>query len=127
MSNEGTSNVDIQQLLEKLDQQQQLIERLQIQQNNQQLAFESKNEFTQYVKQQKLKNLDIPKYQINNSLRVYFFEFEQQAKYLGITDMDLCTVTLCKFLPDNMRNWIIHLPNAIKSKWTTLTQQNLLQ
>lgn len=126
MSNEGTSNVDIQQLLEKLDQQQQLIERLQIQQNNQQLAFESKNEFTQYVKQQKLKNLDMPKYQINNSLRVYFFEFEQQAKYLGITDMDLCTVTLCKFLPDNMRNWIIHLPNAIKSKWTTLTQ-NLLQ
>ncbi|ORE12203.1 hypothetical protein BCV71DRAFT_150410, partial [Rhizopus microsporus] len=55
-------------------------------------------EFSQYVLMEKLNNLSLSTYDTNQSLRLWLKDFENQAAYVGITNLDVCVSRIGKFL-----------------------------
>ncbi|KAG0802946.1 hypothetical protein G6F57_021104 [Rhizopus arrhizus] len=51
-------------------------------------------EFSQYLAHEKAKTIPVNNYDLNNSLRVWFLEFEQQALVHGIDDLNICSFHL---------------------------------
>ncbi|CEJ00964.1 hypothetical protein RMCBS344292_15003 [Rhizopus microsporus] len=61
-------------------------------------------EFSQYVLMEKLNNLSLSTYDTNQSLRLWLKDFENQAAYVGITNLDVCVSRIGKFLLPIVRN-----------------------
>ncbi|GAN11815.1 hypothetical protein MAM1_1024c11422 [Mucor ambiguus] len=91
------------------------------------MADSNTKEFIQYMNLEKVKSIDMPRYELHSSLRTYIKEFELQANFVGIENMDICTVQLGKFMPPVIKNWLPTLPSTIRQNWATVTEQLLLQ
>lgn len=80
-----------------------------------------------YINFQKVKSIDMPAYNFKQSLRVYMKKFELQAAFLGIEDMNTCTIPLDQFVPPVIKDWLPTQPIAIRQRWDTFKEQLLLQ
>ncbi|GAN05320.1 conserved hypothetical protein, partial [Mucor ambiguus] len=85
------------------------------------------SDFVKYLTLEKVKSIDMPIYDYSNSLRVWLKEFELQATFVGILDLDACTVQLGKFMPTTIKNWLPTQAPDIRQSWKLLTEQLLLQ
>ncbi|KAK4520564.1 uncharacterized protein ATC70_006441 [Mucor velutinosus] len=91
------------------------------------MADSNTKEFIQYMNLEKVKSIDMPRYELHSSLRTYIKEFELQANFVGIENMDICTVQLGRFMPPVIKNWLPTLPSSVRQNWANVTEQMLLQ
>ncbi|KAI8327351.1 hypothetical protein BD560DRAFT_342934, partial [Blakeslea trispora] len=59
-------------------------------------------------------------YLLQDSLRIWLYDFEQKAKSHGITDMDGCGIHLTRYMPVLIQEWIPTLPFSTVSSWSEL-------
>ncbi|KAG0752995.1 hypothetical protein G6F22_016922 [Rhizopus arrhizus] len=79
-------------------------------------------EFSQYLAHEKAKTIPVNNYDLNNSLRVWFLEFEQQALVHGIDDLNICSFHLTKYMPLVIQRWIPTLPVTVRKKFSLLKE-----
>ncbi|KAI8646187.1 hypothetical protein BD408DRAFT_337351, partial [Parasitella parasitica] len=87
----------------------------------------SNADFMKYLNFEKVKLIDMPIYDLSDSLRIYLKEFELLASFVGIEDMDICTVQLGKHMSPIIKNWLPTQTADIRKTWVTLKEQLLLQ
>lgn len=75
---------------------------------------DSPTEFSQYLLHEKEKSVPANIYQMEQSLRVWFIEFEQQAAVHGITNLNSCAIHLSKYMPLLIQRWIPTLPPSVR-------------
>ncbi|KAI8350640.1 hypothetical protein BD560DRAFT_337522, partial [Blakeslea trispora] len=61
-------------------------------------------------------------YNLNESLRIWLFDFEQQAKIHGIDNMNQCGIHLARYMPILIQKWIPTLNPSIIQSWKVLKQ-----
>lgn len=79
-------------------------------------------EFSQYLAHEKAKTIPVNNYDLNNSLRVWFLEFEQQALVHGIDDLNICSFHLTKYMPLVIQRWIPTLPVTVRKIFSLLKE-----
>ncbi|KAI8888106.1 hypothetical protein K501DRAFT_173968, partial [Backusella circina FSU 941] len=84
--------------------------------------------FSRFVLIENLKQLQMRTYDIKkDSLRMWLKEFEQQAAFIGIENMDNCIPQFGRFMPTIIRNYLPTIPYATRSNWSTFTAKILSQ
>lgn len=96
-------------LLQKTDAKAEHLKQLTLQQ----ISANQQGTFGLYMQQQSVKNIDMPKYNPQHSLRTCIREFEEQAAHNGTINMNLLAPVIGRFLPGNMSKWMTHLPVVI--------------
>ncbi|KAI8334144.1 hypothetical protein EDC96DRAFT_418305, partial [Choanephora cucurbitarum] len=79
-------------------------------------------EFSQYLAHEKAKTIPIEPYQLDNSLRVWMIEFEQQAAVHRIDGLKNAASQLSKYLPLVIQRWIPTLAVSIRFNFALLKE-----
>ncbi|KAI8349039.1 hypothetical protein BD560DRAFT_338019, partial [Blakeslea trispora] len=61
-------------------------------------------------------------YNPHDSLRIWLFDFEQQAKIHGIDNIDQCGIHLARYMPTLIQKWILILNPTTLQSWKNLKQ-----
>ncbi|KAG1037607.1 hypothetical protein G6F43_012826 [Rhizopus delemar] len=61
-------------------------------------------------------------YNLDNSLHVWFIEFEQQAIAHGIDNLNTCSLYMTKYMPLIIQRWIPTLPIAVRADFHLLKE-----
>lgn len=86
---------------------------------------EESSEFSQYLINERAKTIPVNPYQLDQSLRVWFAEYEQQALVHGITNLDTCAIHLSKHMPTVIQRWIPTLVPTVRSDFELLKESLL--
>ncbi|KAG1136977.1 hypothetical protein G6F38_011651 [Rhizopus arrhizus] len=89
------------------------------------MTTDTSTEFSQYLIHEKAKSVPANNYQLDQSLRVWFIEFEQQAAAHGISNLNSCAVHLSKYMPLLIQRWIPTLPPTVRSDYELLKESLL--
>ncbi|KAI8358526.1 hypothetical protein BD560DRAFT_335072, partial [Blakeslea trispora] len=82
-------------------------------------------EFSQYLLQEKARSVPANNFTLDQSLRVWFIEFEQQADVSGVIDLNQCAPYITKFMPQLIQRWIPILPPKIRADYALLKESLL--
>ncbi|SAM00713.1 hypothetical protein [Absidia glauca] len=83
------------------------------------------SDFAQYLAIQHAKSVEVPKYQLQDSLRIWFTTYEQQANIQGVHDLNLCGKYVGSFMPPTISAWIRTLPPTVVGNWLHLKEAML--
>ncbi|KAI9283140.1 hypothetical protein BY458DRAFT_422901, partial [Sporodiniella umbellata] len=64
----------------------------------------------------------IAPYELSESMRIWIKKLNQQAKSLGIADMNCCISLLLKNLPLLIQRWVFTRPASVVSSWDSLVE-----
>lgn len=82
---------------------------------------------SKHLQRQALKDIVMPPFKIGESLRIWLIEFQQQAEYADVVDMNECCRITGRVMPKQIQNWIATVPVNIKRSWPLFTQALTLQ
>jgi hypothetical protein len=86
--------------------------------NNNETLFST--EFSRYVLLEKLKSMEMDKYNLDTSIRLYIREFEAQARLVGIEDFNILINYISKYMPPLIRQWIPTQDASKRTNWKKL-------
>ncbi|KAI8065320.1 uncharacterized protein B0P05DRAFT_446288, partial [Gilbertella persicaria] len=85
-------------------------------------AVGAPSDFALYLIQERAKSVPMATYDLNNSIRIWLRQFEQQARIHGVISMDSCTTHLTRYMPLVIQQWIPTLAPSIVSSWDLLKE-----
>ncbi|KAI8330290.1 hypothetical protein EDC96DRAFT_452187 [Choanephora cucurbitarum] len=75
------------------------------------------SDFALCLQHERAKSIPMAQYNLNESLRIWLFDFEQQAKIHSIDNMDQCEIYLARYMPTLIQKWIPTLNPSIIQSW----------
>ncbi|KAI8876109.1 hypothetical protein K501DRAFT_279714 [Backusella circina FSU 941] len=85
------------------------------------------SDFTEYLLHERAKSIPVAPYDLQQSLRIWLKNFEQQAALHGISNFNTYCMHIGRYLPPIIQQWIPTQPPEIVTRWSLLTESFLVR